>query len=134
MHTCTHALISYCIFRILSDFNWGPFQQQISFPTTKLTFLHPYRTRNNEKRIMDQFEQNQAALRMDVDIMGDRMTQLMETLHAVVQGQDELRKSVASLVKETPTISGIPKPGEGPDGGIPKLVDDHRDVIDLDQD
>ncbi|XP_058783483.1 uncharacterized protein LOC131658172 [Vicia villosa] len=85
---------------------------------------------------MDQFEQNQAALRRDMDVMGDRMTQLMETLHVVVQGQDELRKSVASLIKETPTTSatGVPKPGENPDGGTTKLVDDYHNVIDLDHD
>src|SRR3954471_5449442 len=128
MHTCTHALIPYCIFRFLSDSNWGPFQQQISISTIKLTSLHPYRTRNNEKRIMDQFEQNQAALRRDMDVMGDRMTQLMETLHAVVQGQDELRKSVASLVKEVPNpvTDGGTKSKEILVEGVPKLVDDHH--------
>src|SRR4051812_504233 len=71
--TCTHApMHSYhtAFSGFLSDSNWGPFQQQISFPTTKLTFLHPYRTRSNE-RIMDQFEQNQAALRRDMDVMGE---------------------------------------------------------------
>src|SRR4051812_3907043 len=135
MHTCTHALISYCIFRFLSDSNWGPFQQQISFPTTKLTFLHPYRTRSNE-RIMDQFEQNQAALRRDMDVMGERMTQLMETLHVVVQGQEELRKSVVGMVKDTPTNSadeGV-KTKEILVEGIPKVVDDHHEVIDLEHD
>ncbi|XP_058757473.1 uncharacterized protein LOC131630741 [Vicia villosa] len=45
-------------------------------------------------------------------------------------------RDCASLVKETPTASaiGVPKPGEGLDGGKPKLVDDHHDVIDLDHD
>src|SRR3954465_5656786 len=96
MHTYIH-IITLHFQVIVQDSNWGPFQQ-ISFPTTKLTFLHPYRTRSNE-RIMDQFEQSQAALRRAMDVMGEKMTQLMETLHVVVQGQEELRKSVAGLIK-----------------------------------
>src|SRR3954471_11823336 len=94
MHSCIH-IITLHFQVIVQETNWGPFQHQISASTTKLTSFHPYRTRNNEKRIMDQFEQSQAALRRDMDVMGERMTQLMETLHVVVQGQEELRKSVA---------------------------------------
>src|SRR4051812_20402913 len=68
--------------------------------------------------------------------MGERMTQLLETIHVVIQGQDELKKSVAGLVKDAPTTfaDGVPKPGDIPIGDIPKVVDDHHDVIDLDQD
>src|SRR3954466_15056735 len=101
MHSYIH-IITLHFQVIVQETNWGPFQQQISASTTKLTSLHPYRTRNNQKRIMDHFEQNQAALRRDVDAMGERMTQLLETLHVVIQGQDELRKSVASFVKDAP--------------------------------
>src|SRR3954470_26392 len=52
---------------------------------------------------MDRLEQNQAKLRKDLDIMGERITQLLETLHAVVQGQEELRQSVAKLANGIPT-------------------------------
>ena len=77
---------------------------------------------------MDQLEQNQAALRADMENMGARVNQLLETLHAVVQGQDELRQSVARLAETTP--QGNPAPN--PTVVTPNMVvDDHEDVIDL---
>src|SRR3954465_14761394 len=127
MHSYIH-IITLHFQVIVQETNWGPFQHQISASTTKLTSLHPYHIRNNQKRIMDHFEQNQAALRRDMDVMGDRMTQLMETLHALVQGHDELRKSTASLVKDVPATStdGGTKPKDILVDGVPKLVDDHH--------
>ena len=84
----------------------------------KTTSLHPYRTRANKLRIMEQIEQNQASLRKDMDTMGDRMNQLMETLHAVIQGQEELRISVTKLVDVASTSeNGGPKKDRE---GIPK--------------
>ena len=69
-----------------------------------------------------------------MDTMGNRMNQLMETLHVVIQGKEELKLSVTKLVDN----ASIPESG-GPktdNGGIPKenpqmIVDDHHDVIDL---
>src|SRR3954462_152905 len=52
---------------------------------------------------MDRLEQNLVELRKDLDTMGERMTQLFETLHVVVQGQEELRQSVVKLINDTLT-------------------------------
>ena len=54
---------------------------------------------------MDLFEENQNALRQDMDTMGTRMDQLMETLHAVIKGQEELHQSVANLAIASPSTS-----------------------------
>src|SRR4051812_42271564 len=101
-----------------------PFKQ-ISASSTKLTSLHPYHTRINQRRIMDRLEQNQADLRKDMDIMGERMTQLLETLNVVVQGQEELRQSVAKLINDAPTTvaNGGSKPVPV---GVPNNGDSHH--------
>src|SRR3954462_14077031 len=52
---------------------------------------------------MYRLEQNQVELRKDLDTMGERMTQLFEILQIVVQGEEELRQSVAKLNNGTPT-------------------------------
>ena len=78
---------------------------------------------------MDQLEQNQAALRTDMENMGARVNQLLETLQAVIHGQEDLRHNVAKLVEATP--QGNPTPT--PNVVTPTMmVDDHEDVIDLD--
>ena len=66
---------------------------------------------------MEQIEKNQSALRKDMDTMGDQMNQLMETLHAVVQGQEELILSVTKLVDSASTSENGRQKN---DGGIPK--------------
>ena len=84
---------------------------------------------------MAKIEQNQAALCKVMNTMGDRMNQLMETLDAVIQGQEEIRLSVTMLVDSASTSEN-----DGPrndNGGIPKenprlILDDHHNVIDLD--
>ena len=53
---------------------------------------------------MDLFEQNQNALHQDMDIISDRMNQLLETLRVVIKGQEELRQNVAKLsIATTPS-------------------------------
>ena len=53
---------------------------------------------------MDLFEKNLTALRRDMDIMSDTRHQLLETLHVVIQGQEELRQNVAKLsIATTPS-------------------------------
>src|SRR3954464_3471506 len=75
---------------------------------------------------MDRLEQNQAELRKDMDTMGERITQLLETLHVVVQGQEELRQSVAKLANSTPTTiangGSKPVPVE-----VPNKEDSHHE-------
>ena len=67
---------------------------------------------------MEHIEQNQAALHKDMDTMGDRMNQLMESLHVVIQGQKELRLSITKLVDSASTFdNGGIKTGNG---GIPQ--------------
>src|SRR3954469_11253786 len=100
MEHCIHIIMHLIV---LSEAYWGPLSIQISASSTNLTSLHLYHTRINQKRIMDRLEQNQVELRKDVDTMGERMTQLLETLHVVIQGQEELRQSVAKLANGTPT-------------------------------
>ena len=53
---------------------------------------------------MDLFKENQNALRRDMETMGTRMDQLMETLHAVIKGQEELCQSVAKLSTAAPLL------------------------------
>src|SRR3954465_9530124 len=100
MKHCIHIIMHLIV---LSEAYWGPLSIQISGSSTNLTSLHLYHTRINQKRIMDRLEQNQVELRKDMDTMGERMTQLLETLHVVIQGQEELRQSVAKLNNGTPT-------------------------------
>src|SRR3954470_7415604 len=99
MKHCIHIIMHLIV---LSEAYWGPLSIQISGSSTNLTSLHLYHTRINQKRIMDRLEQNQVELRKDMDTMGERMTQLLETLHVVIQGQEELRQSVVKLINDTP--------------------------------
>ena len=81
---------------------------------------------------MDQLEQNQAALRADMENMGARVNQLLETLQAVIHGQEELRQNVAKLAEATPSTVPQGNPMPNPNVVIPTtVVDDHEDVIDL---
>lgn len=84
--------------------------------TVKLTSRHPYNTCNNQKLLMGQLEQNQAAIREDKLNMRTQMGQLMDTLHVMVIGQEEqqqanLRAFVANihvciLVVNQPPLEG----------------------------
>ena len=96
----------------------------------KMTYLHSYRTRVNQQRVMEEFKQNQNTLCWDMDIMSERMSQLLKTLHAIVHGQEKLRQSVTKITQVVISISnGSPKPNVVI---IPeKVVDDHDDVNDL---
>src|SRR4051812_9891579 len=123
MKHCIHIIMHLIV---LSEAYWGPLSIQIFASSTNLTSLHLYHTRINQKRIMDRLEQNQVELRKDMDIMGERMTQLLETLHVVIQGQEELRQSVAKLTNGTPTTvangGSKPVPVE-----VPNKEDSHHE-------
>ena len=86
---------------------------------------------------MDLFKENQNALCRDMDTMGTRMDQLMETLHAVIKGQEELHQSVSKLTTVAPSTSDN---GRNDNANVETHtsasrndVDDHHDVIDLDE-
>ena len=86
---------------------------------------------------MDLFEENQNSLHRDMDTMGTRMDQLMETLHAVIKGQEELHQSVAKLDTAAQSTSAngrndnanVETPTQAPRND----VDDHHNIIDLDE-
>ena len=69
--------------------------------------------------------------------MGTRMDQLMETLHVVIKGQEELHQSVSKLTTASPSTSANGRNDnanvETPTGAPRNDVDDHHDVIDLDE-
>ena len=69
--------------------------------------------------------------------MGTRMDQLMETLHAVIKGQEELHQSVAKLITVAPSTSANGRNDnanlETPTGAPRNDVDDHHGIIDLDE-
>ena len=65
------------------------------------------------------------------------MDQLIETLHVVIKGQEELHQSVAKLANVVPSTSTNGRNGnenvETPTRAPRNDVDDHHDVIDLDE-
>ena len=66
--------------------------------------------------------------------MGEIMNQVMEILHVVIQGQEELRQNVAKLVDNAAIFENCgPKIANGgtPKGNPQVIVDDHHNVIDL---
>lgn len=52
----------------------------------KLTSRYRYGTRNNQRLIMDQLEQNQDVIREDMIKMRTQMVQLMKTIQPIVIG------------------------------------------------
>ena len=69
--------------------------------------------------------------------MGTRMDQLIETLHDVIKGQEELHQSVVKLATAAPSTSangGNNNANVETPTGVPRnYVDDHHDIIDLDE-
>ena len=72
-----------------------------------------------------------------MDTVLTQMDQLMETLHAVIKGQEELHQSVSKLATAAPSTSanrGNNNANVKIPIGIPRNdVDDHHNIIDLDE-
>ncbi|XP_050919226.1 uncharacterized protein LOC127136743 [Lathyrus oleraceus] len=64
--------------------------------------------RNNQKLLMDQLEQNQAAMREDMTTVEAQMGQLVEALHALARGQEEMRQANLRASTANPAIVTIP--------------------------
>lgn len=83
--------------------------------TVKLTSRHSHYTRNNKKLLMDQLEQNQAAMREDMTTVKAQMGQLVESLPALARGQEEMRQANLRVSAANPAVVTIPvNPPGGP--------------------
>ncbi|XP_050918694.1 uncharacterized protein LOC127136143 [Lathyrus oleraceus] len=64
--------------------------------------------RNNQRLLMDQLEQNQAAMREDMTTVKAQMDQLVEALQALARGQEEMRQANLRASNANPAVVTIP--------------------------
>lgn len=66
-----------------------------SLPSLKIKLIpqHRYAAYTDTRREMDQIEQNQAAMREEIDTIKSKVDQTIETMLALARREDELRNT-----------------------------------------